>query len=521
MSQILSWIVLLPALAGFAILLLPKDWERQSRPIAVIVSSIVALLALWLSQNFDPNVVDALQYHIKLSWVPSLGAHYELGLDGINLPLVLLTALLTPVAFIGTWQLTGGAQQKHLAALVLIMETGALGTFLAQDLFLFYVFWEVILVPAYLLIGMYGGKDRLKATLQFFLYTFAGSLLMLLAIIWLVYSQAQITGVASASISDLLALSIPFDSGLGWHGTLSAQGLLFLAFGAAFFIKAPLVPFHAWLPSTYREAPTLVSIYLAAILSKMGTYGIIKIMLPLLPDAARAYSHVLMGFAAFGIVYGALLAIAQKNFKTAIAYSSLSHVSYILLGLFSLQADGLGGALLQMVNHGIAIAGLFMIVGYLEARRGSTELADFGGWGKSVPVLATCFMLLTLSTVALPGSGGFVGEFAILIASFRVSPIATTIAASGMVLGALYMLNVYQKTMFGRSTTVESQGSKDLDAREIFAMVALGIFIIGIGVVPQRVLAPSRHAVEESAKRFGNADELPKGQSLPGQVMNY
>lgn len=522
MSHILSWIVLLPALTGLAILCLPKTWEERSRHLAVFVSLIVAVLAIWVSQTFDSKSVEALQFHVKLDWIPMLGIHYELGLDGMNLPLMLLTAILTPLAFIGTWTQTqdSSLMQKRMAALVLIMETGALGTFLAQDLFLFYVCWEVILVPAYLLVGMYGDKDRLKATLQFFLYTFAGSILMLVAIAWLIHTQSQITGQTSASFQSLLNLKIPFDASAGLGGLLSPQGLLFAGFAAAFFIKSPLVPFHGWLLSTYRQAPTLVSIYLAAILSKMGTYGILKVLIPLFPEAANAFSTVLMGLAAFGITYGALLAIVQKDFKSVVAYSSLSHVSYILLGLFSLKAEGMGGALLQMVNHGIAIAGLFLITGFLEKRRGSLLLKDFGGWAPQTPLLATGFMLIVLSTVALPGSGGFVGEFAILVASFRVNPVITAFAATGMVLGAVYMLNLFQKTMFGKFADPEAEKVSDLNAREIAVLAVLGLGILGIGVSPQPFLAPSRTTIEESARRLAPDEELPVRQTLPGQVSN-
>lgn len=522
MSQILSWIVLLPAVVGLGILLLPKTWEEKSREIAVFTSLIVAVLAILASQGFDAKSLEPLQYHVKFDWIPMLGIHYELGLDGMNLPLVVMTAIITPLAFIGTWTQTqaSGQMQKRMAALVLFMETGALGTFLAQDLFLFYIFWEVILVPAYLLVGMYGDKDRAKATLQFFLYTFAGSILMLVGIAWLVHVQSEVSGQASASIQSLMNLKVPFDASAPLAGLFSAQGLLFAAFAAAFFIKSPLVPFHAWLPSTYRQAPTLVSIYLAAILSKMGTYGILKILIPLFPEAAHAYSPFLMSLAAFGIIYGALLAIVQKDFKSVVAYSSLSHVSYILLGLFSLKAEGMGGSLLQMVNHGIAIAGLFLITGFLEKRRGSLELKDFGGWAPQTPVLATGFMVIVLSTVALPGSGGFVGEFAILVASFRVNGIITAFAASGMVLGAVYMLNIFQKTMFGKFADPEAERVSDLNVREIAVLAVLGFFIVGIGTAPQPFLAPSRAAVEESAKRISPEEELPVRQTLPGQVSN-
>lgn len=519
MNQILVFLTLLPAATALLIMLLPQAFVTKSRQIALIGSTIVAILAIYLSQAFDPRSIEIYQFPVKVDWLPMLGVHFELGLDGLNLPLVILAAVLTPLIFIGTWSQTAKtvAMQRHVSAMILLMETGAIGSFLSQDLFLFYVFWELILFPAYILIGMYGSGDRLKATLQFFLYTFAGSLLMLVAIVWLIYEQAQTSGVASASLSDLLKLQLAFDPNMGWRGILSPQGLLFAAFAAAFFIKSPLVPFHAWLPSTYTQAPTVVSIYLAAILSKMGTYGIIKYLLPLFPDAVRSLQDVLMWLSAIGIVYGAMLAIAQKNLKTAIAYSSLSHVSYILLGLFSLRASGISGALLQMVNHGVGIAGLFLIVGFLEKRRGTVELSAFGGWAPQVPVLATSFMVLTLATVALPGSGGFVGEFAILVASFGVDGLVTTLAATGMVLGAVYMLNLYQKTMFGPGDE-ELKKVSDLDFRELLVMLVLGFFIVGIGMTPQPFVAPSRPAVEATSKRVAPPEKTQPGTTQPGQV---
>ncbi len=519
MNQLLSWMIFLPALAALAILSLPQQKSAWARPIGVVVSALVAVFALLLWQSFDPAVQGA-QFLIKQPWLPEFGIHFELALDGLNIPLVLFTALLTPLAFLGTWSLQAeGSVQKRMTALILLMETGALGTFLSQDIFLFYVFWEIILIPAYLLIGMYGGADRLKTTLQFFLYTFAGSLLMLVAIGWMIWVQKASTGTASASIADLQNIQLNFDSSAGLWGLMSVQGLVFVGFAAAFFVKSPLVPLHAWLPSTYTQAPTLVTIYLAAVLSKMGTYGILKILLPLFPDAARAFAPTLMWLAAFGIVYGAVLAIVQKNLKTAIAYSSLSHVSYILLGLFSLSPSGMSGALLQMVNHGIAIAGLFLVVGWLEKKSDSLDLSSFGGLAKSTPLLATSLMVMVLSSVALPGTNGFVGEFMVLVASFRVHAGPTILAATGMVLGAVYMLNVYQKTMFGAAGAEGLKVSwSDLGAKEILVMVALSAAVVGIGVAPQSYLELSKKSIEATVKHI--SPEGPKPEQ-PVQVSNF
>ncbi|WP_141732650.1 complex I subunit 4 family protein [Oligoflexus tunisiensis] len=510
MNQLLSWMIFLPAVGAGLILLLPQ--ARLARPLGVLISAVVAAMGLMLWFNFDTQALGP-QFGIKQPWLPDLGISFDVALDGLNLPLVVFTALLTPLAFLGTWSLPADAtnsMQKRMTALVLLMECGALGTFLSQDLFLFYVFWEVILIPAYLLIGMYGGADRVKTTLQFFIYTFAGSLLMLVGIAWMIYAQKSTTGVFSASIADLQNLRFAFDPASGWGGLLSAQGLLFAAFAAAFFVKSPLVPFHAWLPSTYTQAPTLVTIYLAAVLSKMGTYGILKILLPLFPEAARAFGPTLMWLAAIGIVYGALLAIAQKNLKTAIAYSSLSHVSYILLGLFSLTPSGMNGALLQMVNHGIAITGLFLLVGHLEKSRGSLELSAFGGLAKTTPVLATSFMMMVLSSVALPGTNGFVGEFMVLVSSFRVESGATILAATGMVLGAVYMLNLYQRTMFGATEGNTAAVSwSDLSVKEIVVMAVLSTAVVGIGVAPQGYLDRSKLAIEATVKHISPEPTQP------------
>ncbi len=516
MNHLINWIIFFPAIAACVILIVPRSLAGWSRPVALLSSSLVAVLALVAWSRFGTAASAGLSQ--QTPWLPLMGASYSVALDGLNLPLVLLTTILTPLIILGTWTMIDGssARQKTMSAMVLLMETGALGTFLSQDLLLFYVFWEIILVPAYLLVGMYGGEGRARATLQFFLYTFAGSLLMLLGIAWLIYQQQLNGGAPSAAMADLAKLSLPFDRSAG-GGLFSTQGLLFLAFGAAFFVKSPLVPLHGWLPSTYTQAPPIVTIYLAAILSKMGTYGIMKIMLPLFPDAMQAFSSVLMWMAAIGIVYGALLALAQTNLKTAIAYSSLSHVSYILLGLFSMQGPGISGALMQMANHGIIIAGLFLIAAWLEQRRGSQELQAFGGWARTAPVLAVFFMIFSLSSVALPGTNGFVGEFMVLMASFRTHVWPTVLATTGMVLGAMYMLNIYQKTMFGVDKKRGHEDAKasrlDLGFSEGLVATVLATFIVGLGLWPQTLLQSSSLAVEGVVKRFAKEAKLEQSQS--------
>ncbi len=499
MNSLLTYIALLPLATAVLILLLPSALTSISKALALFASALVGVLSLYLWLHFDPQ--HALAFAVKAPWLPALGINFELAADGLNLPLVLLTGLLTPLAILGFWNHFPEdlKAQKHWAALLLLMESGALGTFLSQDLVLFYASWELILVPAYLLIGIYGGEQRRAATLQFFFYTFAGSLFMLVGIASLFYLQTAAGAEPSSSFVALQKLKIAFD-GEGLASLASAQGLLFLAFGAAFFVKAPLLPLHAWLPATYRQAPGIVTLYLAAILSKMGTYGILKVLIPLCPQAVQAYSPVLMGLAALGIVYGALLAIVQTDLKSLIAYSSLSHVSYVLLGLFSLTEGGMGGALIQMLNHGIIIAGLFFVASILEQRRGSLLLKDFGGWSQATPVLAVCFFILTLGAVALPGTNGFVGEFMILVASFKASVGATVLAGLGVILGAVYMLQLYQKTMFGPL----KEGDKPSDASFLEAsfLTLLVAAVIGIGVAPQSFLERSQEAVHAVRSRF-------------------
>ncbi len=493
MNILLTCLGLLPLTTALLIFLLPGRLAHLSRLLALFGTSLVGVLAAYLWASYDP--AKAALFQVKLEWLPQLGAHFEIALDGLNLPLVLLTGVLTPLLIFGFWnQFPEDARaQRHWSALLLLMEAGALGTFLSQDLLLFYVSWELILIPAYLLIGIYGGPERRGATLQFFFYTFAGSLLMLVGIASVLYLQSISGAKLSASFVDLAKLSLPFAGSGGWSSLVSYQGLVFLAFGAAFFVKAPLLPFHAWLPATYRQAPPIVTVYLAAILSKMGTYGIVKVLMLLCPLALKAFAPVLMMLAAFGIVYGALLAIVQTDVKSLIAYSSLSHVSYILLGLFSLTEGGIGGALIQMLNHGVIIAGLFFIAGILEQRRGSLQLEEFGGWASKTPLLAIAFFVLTLGAVALPGTNGFVGEFLILVASFKANSTATVIAGLGVVLGAVYMLRLYQKTMFGPES--DSAKVEDLDFPETNFLFALVIAVIIIGLAPQPFLARSQEAV--------------------------
>lgn len=497
MTHLLTWILFLPLVGALLLTFLPRSLGFLARPLGVLLSCLPLCLGISALKNFDSDL-SSLQMVERYPWMIKFGIQYDIGLDGWNLPLVLLTLLITPVALLGTWHISSShnySKQKLIASLVLAMETGALGTFLSQDLLLFYVFWEVVLIPAYILIGMYGTEDRRRTTLQFFLYTFAGSLALFFGILWLLWQQKVQAGFPSAAISDLMKLQLNFDANCCF-GLFSSQGLLFLLIGAGFFVKAPLLFFHGWLFNTYKNAPTVVSVYLAAILSKMGVYGVGKILLPLFPHAAVAFSETLMWLAAIGVIYGAMMALVQNNFKSVIAFSSLSHISSILLGLFSLNALATNGALFQMVQHGIIIAGLFIVAGILEKRHGSSDFEKLGGLAKTSPLLTISLFILTLGSIGLPGSSGFVGEFTILAGSFQKAIGPGMLATTGVILSAAYMLYAFQKTMLGSRQAIYKSSEKDLSFPEgaVFA-VLIGAVIV-LGILPQMELYLSESTIE-------------------------
>ncbi|MEK6626452.1 MAG: NADH-quinone oxidoreductase subunit M, partial [Bdellovibrionota bacterium] len=368
---------------------------------------------------------------------------------------------------------------------------------MATDLFLFYFFWEIVLIPMFFMIGIWGGQDRVYATVKFFIYTMAGSLLMLVAIFYLVRIQQELTGHPSALMTDFTSVNIPLDQS-SWKAALtSPQMLLFLAFALAFVIKVPMVPFHTWLPDAHVQAPTLGSVFLAAVLLKMGTYGLMRIAIPFFPQSAAMLSPFFYALGIIGIIYGALCALGQTDFKRLVAYSSVSHMGYIIVGLFSFDKVALSGSLYQMINHGISAGGLFLIVGFLYERMHTRNLSDFGGLAKVVPMMAVAFMILTLSSVALPGTNGFVGEFAILLGSFQVAPMVAGLCGLGVILGAVYALKAYQVVMLGPVSTHEGfHHLNDITAKEIVAMVGLVILIFGIGFFPEFFFAKSKATLD-------------------------
>ncbi len=491
-STLLSWIIFLPLIFGLVTFLTPTAFEGKFRTIALIQTLVNAFLATILYFNFDGSLADPQFIH-ALEWLPDWGINYLVSIDGLSLPLVMLTAYVAPVAILGTWPASGVElkKEKFFVLMLMFLQTGMYGTFLATDIFLFYFFWEVVLIPMFFLIGIWGGKERIYATVKFFLYTMVGSLLMLVAIFFMLKTSAEVHGHPSATFANLSQLQFAFDGSSLKSAFFSPQGLLFLAFALAFVIKVPMVPFHTWLPDAHVQAPTVGSVFLAAVLLKLGTYGLLRIAIPLFPQAAFYFKDFFITMGVVGIIYGAFCALAQTDFKKLVAYSSVSHMGYIVVGLFSFQKVAIAGSLYQMINHGISAGGLFLIVGFLYERLHTRNLTDFGGLSKTVPLMAIAFMIMTLSSVALPGSNGFVGEFPILLGAFQVEPMFVLFAGTGVILGAVYALKAYQLVMLGPQTRTDLDHLHDLNTREVIAMTVLAFFVFGIGFFPKTFFGKS------------------------------
>ena len=473
---LLSVIVFLP-LAGAIILLgLPRQRPAAARGGALVVMLLTFVVSLGLFLGFDAAVPD-MQFRERVPWITSLGISYHLGVDGISLPLVLLTTLLSPLALLEAWH-SVETKVKEFAVFMLMLETGMLGVFVALDLFLFFIFWEAMLIPMYFLIGVWGGERRIYATVKFVLYTMAGSAVMLVGILTLYVLNGQHSGQFSFDLFDLYRLPLS----LGW------QKLLFLAFFLSFAIKVPLFPFHTWLPDAHVEAPTAGSVILAGVLLKMGTYGFLRFCLPLFPQATAAYAPVISLLAVIGILYGALVALVQPDAKKLIAYSSVSHLGFVMLGIFSGTVAGVQGSVIQMVNHGLSTGALFLLVGMLYERRHTRLIADYGGLWRQVPLLAAFFLVVMFSSIGLPGLNGFVGEFLILLGTFETHRTFAVLAALGIILGAVYMLWLYQRMMFGEITHAENQRLTDLSGREIALLVPIIVLMFWIGIYPNTFL---------------------------------
>jgi len=480
----LSLLIFFPLVSAALLALMPAQADALVKRLAVVTSLAEVAFSLPLWWRYQP-LRPGWQFEESRAWIPALGARYHLGADGISVLLVLLTTVITAVAILGSLSAVE-KRAREFYALVLALEAGMIGTFFSLDLLLFYVFWEAMLIPMYLLIGVWGGPRRIYAAIKFFLYTMAGSVLMLAAILWLYFHQRAVTGVVSFDLGAFYALPI----------APAAQFWLFLAFALAFAIKVPMFPFHTWLPDAHVEAPTAGSVILAAVLLKMGTYGFVRFAIPLFPDASALLTPWIAGLALVGILYGALVAMVQPDLKKLVAYSSVSHLGFCMLGLYAMNAPGLAGAMLQMLNHGVSTGALFLLVGVIYERRHTRQIADFGGLWKPLPVFASVFLVVMLSSIGLPGTNGFVGEFLVLLGAFQAQKAWAFVAAVGVILSAVYMLWMFQRVMFGPVTRPENEKLSDLTLRERLVFAPLLLLILWMGVMPQPFIDRAQPSLE-------------------------
>ena len=473
---ILTIVTFLPLFGAIILLFINGEKQERIKRVALAIAVIDFIISLPLFILFKSDTSE-FQFVQNVPWIKEFGISYHVGIDGISLFLFLLTSFLSLICILASWNIKDRIKEYMIA--MLILQTGMLGVFISLDLFLFYTFWELMLIPMYLIIGVWGGPRRIYATIKFFVYTMAGSVLMLVAIIFLYFMHHKATGEYTFDLLKIYNLDIP----------LGAQFWLFLAFFFAFAIKVPMFPFHTWLPDAHVEAPTAGSVILAGVLLKMGTYGFVRFSLPLFPYASHQFVPLITWLAVAGIIYGALVAMVQQDLKKLVAYSSVSHLGFVMLGIFVFNIQGMEGGILQMINHGLSTGALFLIVGMLYERRHTRMIADYGGVTKKMPILAVFFMVATLSSIGLPGLNGFVGEFLVLLGTFKSNILIAVIATSGVILSACYMLWMFQRVMFNKITNPENNKLKDINKRELALLLPITILIFWIGIYPKPILS--------------------------------
>jgi NADH-quinone oxidoreductase subunit M len=452
--------------------------------VAFITSVVAFIASVPLYFYFDPGTYN-MQFVENIQWIKEFGVSYYMGIDGISLLLVLLTTFLSALSILSTWTAVTQKVKEYMVSL-LFLEIGMIGVFCSLDFFLFYVFWEVMLIPMYFIIGIWGGPRRIYAAVKFFIYTMSGSVLMLIAILTLYFLNYKETGEYTFNILKYYELNIP----------ANFQIWLFLAFFLAFAIKVPMFPFHTWLPDAHVEAPTAGSVILAGVLLKMGTYGFLRFSLPIFPKAAIDFIPVIFVLAIIGIIYGAMVSIAQSDVKKLVAYSSVSHLGYCMLGMFALNKEGIEGSIIQMINHGLSTGALFLSVGILYERRHTRLISEYGGIYRVMPVFAALFLIVAFSSMGVPGTNGFIGELLILVGAFKANVWIGAIATSGLVLGAVYLLWMYKRVIYGEITNEENKKLKDVNKREFIYMLPIILFIFWIGLYPRPFLDKIHSSVE-------------------------
>lgn len=499
-NNLLTYLLALPLIGSIVVLYMKK--ESVIRITGLLFSVVIFIVSLIIYFQFDPSI-RIFQFFYKASWIENLNISYQVGIDGMSMMLVLLTTFLTPLTLLSSWSAIN-KKVKEFTFFMLLLEMGMLGVFVSLDMFLFYVFWEAMLIPMYFIIGIWGGEQRIYASLKFFIYTMAGSLLMLVAIVWLgVYASREL-GYFSTDLIELYTVA---------PGTVSSvQNLMFLAFAVSFAIKVPLFPFHTWLPDAHVQAPTAGSVILAGVLLKMGTYGLLRFCLPLFPDASRYFAPAISILAIIGIIYGALVAMVQTDMKKLVAYSSVAHLGFVVLGIFAMTQESIQGAIIQMINHGLSTGALFLLVGVIYERTHTREISEYGGIAKVVPVFSFALMFASLSSIGLPGLNGFIGEFLILLGSFK-SPVLnswwyTVFAASGVIFAAVYLLWMYQRVVFGEIKNPHMKNLSDMNKRELLVLVPIFLFIVWIGIYPNTFLKISEGSTKHLVNQMTNSEVI-------------